>query len=324
MSSAPKAQPKVRQAERSGNFSLREGLVDEAILKDAIRASEAYPGREKDAKGRPGGLVDFPAKLRPIIVGDLHANLDNLELILGHGGNLEQIAAGKAALIIVGDCVHDDRTGYMKDMKGSVAMFDAVMRLVAAFPSRAYYLRGNHDSFDERLRKSGIAQGLEFRKALVEAKGPGFAELAEEWFESLPMAVIGPGFMVVHAGPVRGGCSRDVLVNIKDYPEAYMQLMWNRVNEFHGSPSPKEYGATDIEMTRELLGLHPGTHFIVGHNPLWNDGNKVGVWKDVIGIKDHHIIYSGSGSRAPYFTLDGGVLRTELALEPKAEVYYYG
>jgi len=96
-----------------------------------------------------------------------------------------------------------------------------------------------------------------------------------------------------------------------------MQFMWNRVNEFHGNPSPKEYGETDIRMTLETLGLPPLTHFIVGHNPLWNDGGTTGLWENVIGIKNHHIIYSGSGSKAPYYTLEGGALKAKFPNQSK-------
>ncbi|HSV55757.1 MAG TPA: hypothetical protein VLH39_01440, partial [Magnetospirillaceae bacterium] len=65
-------------------------------------------------------------------------------------------------------------------------------------------------------------------------------------------------------------------------------------------------------------------HFIVGHNPLWSDGGRTGVWMDVIGIRNHHILYSGSGSRAPYFTLEEGYLVVRFAAQDKPEVYAYG
>jgi hypothetical protein len=45
---------------------------------------------------------------------------------------------------------------------------------------------------------------------------------------------------------------------------------------------------------------------------------------DVIGIKNHHILYSGSRSRAPYFTLINGQLTLKMAVEPISEVYNYG
>ncbi|MGA2546587.1 MAG: metallophosphoesterase [Rectinemataceae bacterium] len=302
----------------------RQKLTGVKLLKHVNSLIAAYPGRAKDSKGRPGGLIILPAKPRPIIVGDLHGTSQNLKLILEHDGNAADLESGAAVLVIVGDLVHEDRTGYMKDMSTSIVIFDEFLALFARYPGRVYYIRGNHDTFDERLRKSGIAQGEEFRKALLAAKGEEFVEETRRFFEGLPYFVIGKGFVVTHAGPIRGGCTREELVNIKDYPEKEMQLVWNRVNEFNGNPSPKEYGEKDIRMMLDFLDMPPDTHFIVGHNPLWNDGGKTGVWLDVIGIKNHHIIYSGAGSRAPYFTFIDGEMKVELTMPKEAEVLYFG
>jgi hypothetical protein len=182
----------------------------------------------------------------------------------------------------------------------------------------------NHDTFDPRLRKSGIAQGVEFRAALLKAKGPEYVAAVERFFESLPVFIIGDGFVITHAGPPHGGLVREEIIDIRRYPEKYHQLLWNRVNEFHGMPSPKEYGEHEIRLVLELLGLPEFTHFIVGHNPLWSDGGKTGVWLNVIGIKNYHIIQSGYGSCAPYLTFEGGELVVKLTLPEETEVYNYG
>lgn len=298
-----------------------EGL---ALVERAVEVVLSYPGRPKDSRGRPGGLLELPDGQRPIIIGDLHANVEHLRAILSHHGNEAELAGGTAYALIVGDTVHDDRTGCMKDMSGSLVMLDEVLSLLVRYPGRVFYLKGNHDTFDERLRKSGIAQGVEFRKALLAARGADYVDAIQRFFDALPQFAIGPGFVVTHAGPPRGGCSRNDLIEVASNPDLSMQLMWNRVNEFHGMPSAKEYGAADVAATRERLGLPADTHFIVGHNPLWGDGGRTGVWPDVIGIKHHHIIYSGSGSRAPYFTLENGHLVVRLSVDPEPEVYYYG
>lgn len=302
----------------------RSDLKGAELVRHVVSLVENYPGRSRDSKGRPGGLIILPEGPRAILVGDLHANSRNLELILAHDGNAADLESGKASLVILGDSVHDDRTGHMKDMASSVVIFDAILALIARYPGRVYYIKGNHDTFDERVRKSGIAQGEEFRKAVLAAKGEEFVAETRRFFDSLPYFVIGRGFVVTHAGPTRGGCTREELVDIKDHPEKEMQLIWNRVNEFHGNPSPKEYGEKDIRMMLDFLDLPPGTHFIVGHNPLWNDGGKTGVWQNVIGIKNHHILYSGSGSMAPYLSFEGGEMRVEMTMPKEAEVYYYG
>lgn len=314
-----------RKVAKAPKLTSKEALpTGVALVELAIKAASAWPGRYRDSEGKPGGLIDFPDKLRPIIIGDLHANLENLKRIIEHENNREDFEAGRAALVLVGDAMHDDRTGHMKEMASSVEIFDYLLRLIAEHPKTVYYLRGNHDTFDERLRKSGIAQGLEFKKALLAAYGAEYVEAVQRFFEALPVFIIGKGYVITHAGPPHGGLSRDEIIDIRRYPEKYHQLMWNRVNEFHGNPSPKEYGERDIRLVLNILGLPEDTPFIVGHNPLWNDGNTTGVWLNVIGIKNHHILYSGSGSRAPYFTIEGGELVLKLALSKKPEVYYYG
>jgi hypothetical protein len=301
-----------------------ETLEEVELVDRAIEVSAEWPGRLKNDDGEPGGLIELPTGVRPIIIGDLHANLTNLQAIIAHDGNSADFEAGRASLVLIGDAVHDDRTGYMTETKGSIEILDFIIRLIAEHPDNVYYIRGNHDTFDHRLRKSGIAQGVEFRDALVTAHGEAYAAAIGRFFESLPVFIIGEGFVITHAGPPRGGLVREELINIKNYPEKYHQLMWNRVNEYHGNPSPKEYGEKDLRLVLELMNLPPDTHFIVGHNPLWSDGNTTGVWMNVIGIKNHHILYSGSGSRAPYFTLDAGKLVLKFAVNIEPEVYNYG
>ncbi|HUX38948.1 MAG TPA: metallophosphoesterase [Rectinemataceae bacterium] len=301
-----------------------EAPVGVKLVEKAIETCRLWRDRPSNPAGEPGGLLDFPSDLRPIIIGDLHANLENLVSIIDHGSNREDFEEGRAALVFVGDAMHDDRTGHMKEMATSVEIFNYILRLIVEHPRNVYYIRGNHDTFDERLRKSGIAQGLEFKKALLEAEDADYVAATQGLFDILPMFIIGDGFVITHAGPPRGGLVREELIDIHRYPEKYHQLMWNRVNEYHGTPSPKEYGEKDIRLVLFQLGLPEDTPFIVGHNPLWSDGNQTGVWLNVIGMKNHHIIYSGSGSQAPYFTIEAGSLVVRMAGRQKPEVYNYG
>lgn len=314
----------VKNAPVSAPEDFRNLPNDVTLVEKSIDVVSRLPGRIPDRDGLPGGLVMLPEKLRPIIIGDLHANRENLNFILDHEGNRGDLESGKACCVLLGDALHDDRTGNMKDMKSSLEILEDVLRLILRYPGFVYYLRGNHDTFDERLRKSSIPQGLEMKKALLAEKGEAYTFAIDRFFSSLPVFVIGNGFVITHAGPPRGGIVRDELVNIKDYPEKLHQLMWTRVNEFHGNPSLKEYGEKDIRLALELLEMPADTHFIVGHNPIWSDGNKTGVWTNVIGIKNHHILYSGYGSMAPYITFVDGVMQVKLSIEKKPEVYYYG
>ncbi len=300
------------------------GLAGVDRVRRVIDLVNKTPGRLPDTEGKPGGLILFPAKLRPIIIGDLHSAKENLISILDHENNSTDLAAGTAALIFVGDALHDERTGYMKQMQTSVEILEFIFDIFLRYPGYVYYLKGNHDTYDERLRKSGILQGIEFKNELMNSRGPDCVQAVGDFFDALPVFVIGSGFVVTHAGPTRGGLVREELVNIKKYPEKLHQLTWNRVNEFHGNPSLKEYGEKELRLVLRQLELPEDTPFIVGHNPIWNDGNQTGVWMNVIGIKNHHILYSGYGSKAPYFTIEKGELVCKFAKPKQAEVYYFG
>jgi len=294
-----------------------------ALVHHVIDLMGHSPGRLPDSEGNPGGLIVLPQGVRPIIIGDLHANREHLRLILDFETNRQDLDSGRAVCILVGDALHDDRTGHMKDMESSLGILDDVFQLFLRYPKNVYYIRGNHDSFDERLRKSGISPGLEFKNALLRTQGPDYVHAVGEFFEAMPYFIIGDGYVITHAGPPHGGVVREELINIKKYPEKLHQLLWNRVNEFHGTPSLKEYSEKEIRLVLNLLGLPEDTHFIVGHNPIWSDGNKVGIWKDVIGIKNHHILQSGYGSQAPFITFDGKTMIVKTAAVAKPEEKYY-
>jgi hypothetical protein len=295
------------------------------LVKKANKVILELDNRPKDVHGNPGGLIDLTnSKLIPLIIGDLHGNLENLRMILNDNGNLDLIKNNKAMLIIVGDAVHNDQLGQMLEMKSSLTILEYIFELLITYPKNILYIRGNHDTFDERVRKSSIAQGLEMRKYLQKVRNEEFIMEVNAFFENLPMLIIGTGYVITHAGPVRGGITREELINIKDYPEKYLQLMWNRVHEFRGTPNQKEYGEEDIRQTLQKLNVPEDSYFIVGHNPLWNTGDKTGVWTNVLGINKHHIIYSGSGSKAPYFLFQDNELILKFAFIKKEEVYQYG
>lgn len=298
--------------------------TDLKTVEKVIEGVNAFPWRLKRQDGKPGGLIELPPEAVPIVVGDLHSCRRHLELILAHDGNYDAMKAGKRILVIIGDTVHNDQTGQMREMVSSVDIFDYIMNLMAELPKAVIYLKGNHDTFDERLVKSGIFQGKEFKKTLTETKGPDYTAAVQRLFDTLPLFVIGEGYVITHAGPVRGGINRDELIHITDYPDKYHQLIWNRLHEFRGTPSMKEYGEKDIEATLAKLDLSNDTYFLVGHNPLWGTGEKTGVWLDVLGIKKHHIIYSGHGTLAPYFLIQNRQLETRFTTPKPKEERYYG
>lgn len=290
--------------------------------KKAVKIMNAIQNRPKDKKGKPGGLVHIPDNLIPIIIGDIHGADNNLKAIVNHEDNFERLNNNKAILVILGDILHNDQVGQMMEMQSSLDSLEYLLDLIAQFPDNIIYIRGNHDTFDERLKKSGISQGLEFKNFLLKKTDQKCVSEIEEFFEILPMFIIGNGYVITHAGPVRRGVTKEEIIDIYYDTNGYMQLMWNRIHEFRGNPSLKEYSEDDIKSMLQKLKLPSKTHFIVGHNPLWNTGETSGIWMNVLGIKNHHIIYSNKQTLAPYLIFENNELKKKFAIKSKREAFY--
>lgn len=258
--------------------------------------------RPKNSDGNPGGLVEFPddEKREFIIIGDLHANKNNLKRILIDSGSFDKLKNDEAVIVFLGDIIHDDRSGYMRDMSSSIKIMEVTLHLLERYPNNIVYILGNHETMSDQIAKHGIQQGLEYRNALIEHYGHEYAELMQEFFDSLPVFVKHPYFLATHAGPPRGGITRDELINIDHFPNLKHQLVWNRINELRSTPSMKEYGVEDLEEMRRLLGCPEDIPIIVGHNPMWKWGGDDSIWINPVGAKNHIILYSNLPKKCPY------------------------
>lgn len=264
--------------------------------------------RPLNVNHKPGGLLEFPEDdtREVIIVGDLHANKQNLKAILMDDQNLYKLKRNDAIMIFLGDAVHDERVGYLQDMDSSIEIMDIIIHLINDYPENVFYLLGNHDTFSALLGKSGIKQGLSYYNAMLKARGKEYVALMQSFYNSLPVFVVHKHFLAVHAGPVRGGIYRDEIINIRNAASGHLlkELTWNRLNETRSSPSKKEYGPEDLDAQRKCLGFPPEMPFIVGHNPMWKWGNDESIWVDILDSKDHVILYSNLVSKATYLSFD--------------------
>lgn len=261
--------------------------------------------RPINSKNEPGGLVEFPEDdfREMIIAGDIHANKRNLKAILQDSKNLYKLEKNEAVLIFLGDVVHDERTGHLKEMDSSIEIMDIVIHLINKFPNNVIYLLGNHDTLSPQLAKSGILQGVIYHEALIHHRGEEYAGLMNKLFDSLPVFVKHKYFLAVHAGPVRGGIGKGELINLKAYPECHHQLTWNRINEFHSTPSRKEYSHHDLDDLRHILKTPENIPIFVGHNPLWKCGGENTVWVNPLQTHDHVILYCGVENVCPYISV---------------------
>jgi hypothetical protein len=265
-------------------------------LAEAIAVLDRGKRRPKNKEGAPGGLVELPDDVVPIMVGDLHAEVDNLILVLIEGRTLDRLESGDAALLILGDAVHPEDEEALAEMGSSLLMTDMIARLMVAFPSRVFYLRGNHDSFSEDMTKGGISQGLAWREAVKAHRGKEGVAQMQEFYDRLPYVAVGKGFIACHAGPPRGKVSRKALINVTADSSLMHQLTWNRVQT---PRHPGGYTKRDVRGLQKALDHPKSSVLVVSHNP-GRDGDTT--IRSLGGIKHHDLVYSAKPDRVSIMT----------------------
>ena len=256
------------------------------LLHNAIDCISHDPARETAKSGLGGGIIRLRNNSIPVIVGDLHGQVDNLLTILSENCMLHHLDNKAVTMVLLGDALHSEVAGEMEDMDSSILMIDLICMLKLRFPENFYYIAGNHDSFAEDISKNGISQGLLLKKELYELRGKEYVHAMELFFETLPYIVSSEYFFACHAAPPLSAATYEDLVNISEHPALIREVTCNRMQR----PNyPGGYKKKDISTFRKKLGLAKGTPFIVGHTPMDPFGS---VWKNAGAIKKHHIIYS--------------------------------
>lgn len=268
---------------------------------NALLQNEAW--RPRDSFGNPGGCLELPPRLTPILVGDLHARIDNLLKILSENAFLEGLENGTAALVILGDAVHPEEPGQLDRMDSSMLMMDLIFKLKLRFPEHVFYIVGNHDSFSHDIMKQGVPQGLHWDKQVTECRGKQYRAELELFYRQSPLAVVSPDFIACHAGPTRKKVSMDTLANIRQFPELVHDMTWNRLK----TPRfPAGYTRSDVNRFRKGLEAESDIPFIVGHYPCTRDET---LWLDAGKISQHHVVVSSRLDRVGIFTrIDGAMV----------------
>ncbi|MGB5300597.1 MAG: metallophosphoesterase [Thiogranum sp.] len=257
----------------------------------------------KDSVGNPGGVLQLPPRLIPILVGDLHAQLDNLLKILSENAFLESLEKGEAALIILGDAIHPEEDGKLEEMHSSLLMMDFIFKLKLQFPEQVFYIVGNHDSFSHDVMKHGVMQGLLWEKHVTASRGEEYRAELELFYRQSPLVVVSQDFIACHAGPARRNISLETLVNVREFPDIVHDITWNRIR----SPRfPAGYTRGDVRRFRKGLGAESDTPLLVGHHPYSREGT---LWLNAGHIDHHHIIISARPDCIGLMTrIDGDLL----------------
>lgn len=269
--------------------------------------------RPKDETGIAGGLLQLPPHLTPVVIGDLHANMDNLLKILSENAFMLALEKGTAVLVFLGDLVQPDAEPY-DDMDSSVLMMDFLFILKLHFPDSVFFLRGNHDSFSPEARKDSVPQGVLWRKKLEQVRGTEYCEQMAQFYDLSPVVALSEDFAACHAGPPSRKIELKQLVNIRSFPDLVDDLMWTRVRR-PGYPSG--YTASDVRRFRKSLSLRKELPFLAGHTPL---SDMDTLWCNVAGIQHHHILYSARNNQCAIFIrVNGQMVPQVYAAEPLLE-----
>jgi len=270
--------------------------------------------RPKNSKGRPGAVVKLPDEITPILIGDLHAQIDNLVNVLCENRFLESLENGSACLIILGDAVHSEIDDQMADMTGSMLIMDFIFKLKIKFPNQVFHVRGNHDSFAPEVSKGGIPQGLLWEKRLTDERGVQYKQAMELYYDQLPYVVLAKDFLACHASPPSRKVNLNKLINAAEDQGLAEQLIQNRIKQ---PLYPGGYTPRDVKRFRKGLGLEPNFPFIVAHNPLTE---KETLWLNVGKIENHHIVFSAKLHSIGVFTRIGdGMIPLLYHTEPLVE-----
>jgi hypothetical protein len=270
------------------------------VIRDlnGIMAAEAY--RERDDDGLPGGIIEFPEDMPIVIMGDIHARVDNVLRLISEGGILEALESDNVCLVFLGDLPHSEASGELEDMTSSVFILDLFAMLKLRFPRNVFSIHGNHESFSSDVAKGGVPQGLLFRKYLKKRRGKAYVNEVEALFDKLAYVVRGNGFAACHGAPVRSAVDRQTLVNIRRYPGLQREIVWNRLRQ---SNRPAGYGKGSVKRFRRTLDLPKHAPVIVGHTPQSKDET---IWMNVADIQGHHILYSAHAHRLAVIVASGG------------------
>jgi len=252
--------------------------------------------RHKDTLGNPGCLLELPEHITPIIVGDLHAQLDNLLTVLSENAFMDSLEKGTAALILLGDAVHSEQPGRLEEMDSSLLIMDLIFMLKIRYPEQVFFIVGNHDGFHQELMKKGIPQGLLWKKHVIASRGEAYKEQLELFYQLSPLLIITPDFIACHAGPTRRKISRQILVDAHQFPDIVHDMTWSRIRT---SAFPGGYTPSDVRQFRKGLEVSSEIPFIVGHHPFTQDDT---LWLNAGRINQHHIVISARSDRVGIFT----------------------
>lgn len=251
----------------------------------ATRELLNYPRSIRPAKTggqkRAGNILVLPAR-DTYVVGDLHANGDNLRRLIAYGE--DRGIFREANVLLLGDILHS-----VQNPGDSAASLDALMTvfgLMIRYPEHVFCLRGNHETISDGLVKFGVQISRCFNDFIRSTYGqPMLFELGKA-FNELPLIALGENLVACHAGPAQGEVAYEPLLNA--FPDDVL---------YSTAIDSRNYTAHDVTVFINALNGHPypysaNTLFVVGHHRLEGERAIRGGFKNIpyhFALQSHHV-----------------------------------
>lgn len=272
--------------------------------------------RDPELGLQKGSLLDLRGQdpeIEIIVIGDLHAKLQNLRHLLSHNNNWERALNGEVVILLYGDLLHEEHPDRRHIMGTSIQILDLFFELKSLCPHGIHLNLGNHDLFRNNIPndgpKSKFDQGVASINAIKDLfedpnEGENYLEQCRLFLTRCPVMTIAHKMAVVHAGPITG-YTLEQIENciVEDIPatsqdEIIQKASWGG---FQRALIPKHaYSLEDVNSFLTEIGM-PDGYLIVGHSPRREDMSK---WHWKLA-ENHHIIFAAHNGYG-YLSVKGG------------------
>jgi hypothetical protein len=233
--------------------------------------------------------------LTPILVADMHAQIDNLLTVLSQNAFLDALEEGSAALVILGDAVHSEVDGQLREMETSMLLMDLIFRLKLRFPRRFSTFAATMIPSPRTCPRMAFRRGCCGRRNLPSDA----ARLSARHGGVLPAVALRRRFRRLRRlprGSTDGRVSKEMLVNIHRHPELILELINNRLRRPN---RPQGYSRGDVKHFRRALQLDKDTPV---HRRPHADGSRRYPVAQRRWHRNHHVLFSAHPEQVGVFT----------------------
>ncbi len=262
---------------------------------DAMQKGMAQNGGYQ--RGNIVDLRELPPDKRIVFVGDLHSYGGILQRVLEREGLEDE----NSILILSGDAVHWEDESEWAEMDSSVGLMQRLMELKIRYPTRIYYMLGNHDrptlAVQRNWHRGSFKIGQAYFSELERWYGVEYVAKYSKFLIGSPILLVADGLVFVHAGPILGaGLGRVQAADMSSFlkPVSEMDPI------IHQAVDGGDYNGNSVKQFLRDLGLPENTLILTSHFHLptaWWHRKLLEQTGDPTLVNKVHNIYAGIRSK---------------------------